>query len=46
MIKKILNKLKDSNIDTYILIVGLLFMLCSKTWCLTNIIYNKLMSDS
>lgn len=45
MIKQLIKKAQDNHIDTYILLVCLLFMLGAKTWCLANIIHNKLMSD-
>lgn len=45
MIKQLIKKAQDNHIDTYILLVGLLFMLGAKTWCLANLIHNKLMSD-
>ena len=45
MLKNLFKKAQDNHIDTYILLVGLLFMLCAKIWCFSNLIYNKLVSD-
>ena len=41
MIKQLIKKAQDNNIDTYILLVGLLFMLGAKICCLSNLINDK-----